>query len=82
MNTSHSDTHQECDAEVKRLAHRMVELVSEQTTHQVALRALISAYASVAVCHPCCALGAAHAARQIADLIETHAAPHDARHIH
>lgn len=77
-----SSTPQDRAAEVARLAHRLVELVSDQPTHQVPLQALISAYASVALCHPCCTLGAAHAARQIADLIETHAAPQDARHVH
>ena len=53
-------------SEVTALAHRLVEIVSEQRTHQVALEALISAYVSVAVCHPCCAQSAAATARQMA----------------
>lgn len=62
-------------AQVTALAHRLVELVSQQKTHQVPLEALISAYASVAVCHPCCARQAAATARRVADLIESSAAP-------
>ena len=77
-----SSTKQEHQAQVTALAGRMVELVSQQPTHRVALEALISAYASVAMCHPCCALEAATAARHIADLIDTHAAPHDAAQLH
>jgi len=62
-------------SEVTALAHRLVDIVSEQPTHRVALEALISAYVSVAVCHPCCAQSAAATARQIADLIEKNVAP-------
>ena len=71
-------------SEVTALAHRLVEIVSEQRTHQVALEALISAYVSVAVCHPCCAQSAAATARQMADLIENTVAPlpPGANHIH
>ena len=70
--------------EVTALAHRLVEIVSEQQTHQVGLEALISVYVSVAVCHPCCARLAAATARQIADLIENTVAPlpPGANHIH
>ena len=68
--------------EVTALAHRLVEIVSEQQTHQVGLEALISAYASVAVCHPCCAQKAADLARRVADVIESSAAPVGAQHIH
>ncbi len=68
--------------EVTALAHRLVEIVSAQQTHQVALEALISAYASVAVCHPCCAQKAADLARRVADVIESSAAPVGAQHIH
>ncbi len=68
--------------EVTALAHRLVEIVSEQQTHQVALEALISAYASVAVCHPCCTQKAADLARRVADVIESSAAPVGAQHIH
>ena len=68
--------------EVTALAHRLVEIVSAQQTHQVALEALISAYASVAVCHPCCAQKAAGLARRVADVIESSAAPVGAQHIH
>ena len=72
--------------EVIALAHRLVEIVSEQQTHQVALEALISAYVSVAVCHPCCAHKAADTARKVADYIDTHSAgngaPHLPPHVH
>lgn len=68
--------------EVTALAHRLVEIVSEQQTHQVGLEALISAYASVAVCHPCCTQKAADLARRVADVIESSAAPVGAQHIH
>lgn len=68
--------------EVTALAHRLVEIVSTQQTHQVGLEALISAYASVAVCHPCCAQKAADLARRVADVIESSAAPVGAQHIH
>ncbi|MBD9395756.1 hypothetical protein [Acidovorax sp. ACV01] len=67
-------TRTEHQSQVTALAHRLVEIVSEQQTHRVALEALISAYASVAVCHPCCAQGAATTARQVADLIQQNAA--------
>lgn len=71
-------------SEVTALAHRLVEIVSEQRTHRVALEALISAYVSVAVCHPCCARSAAATARQVADLIENTTTPMTAgaTHIH
>lgn len=68
--------------EVTALAHRLVEIVSEQRTHQVGLEALISAYASVAVCHPCCTQKAADLARRVADVIESSAAPVGTQHIH
>ncbi|MCL4771980.1 MAG: hypothetical protein KJZ76_16815 [Burkholderiaceae bacterium] len=68
--------------EVTALAHRLVEIVSEQQTHQVGLDALISAYVSVAVCHPCCAQKAADLARRAADVIESSAAPVGTQHIH
>ena len=63
-------------------AQAFVELASTQPTHQVSLEALISAYAFVAVCHPCCAQKAADLARQVADLIETHAAPRGTQNVH
>ena len=71
-------------SEVAAMAHRLVDIVSEQPSHRVALEALISAYVSVAVCHPCCARLAAATARQIADLIENTVAPlpPGANHIH
>lgn len=69
-------------AQVRALAHHLVEIVSEQPTHRVPLEALISAFASVAVSHPCCAQKAADLARHVADYIETHAAPAGAAHIH
>ena len=71
-------------SEVTALAHRLVEIVSEQRTHQVALEALISAYVSVAVCHPCCAQSAAATARQMADHIQSSVAPRPvgANHLH
>lgn len=80
------DTHTEYLSEATTLAHRLVEIVSEQQTHRVPLEALISAYASVAVCHSCCARQAAAMARRVADLIENTAAstsaPAGAAHIH
>ena len=71
-------------SEVTALAHRLVEIVSEQRTHQVALEALISAYVSVAVCHPCCAQSAAATDRQMADHIQNSVAPRPvgANHLH
>ena len=71
-------------SEVTALAHRLVEIVSEQRTHQVALEALISAYVSVAVCHPCCAQSAAATARLMADHIQNSVAPRPvgANHLH
>ena len=71
-------------SEVTALAHRLVEIVSEQRTHQVALEALISAYVSVAVCHPCCAQSAAATARQMAVHIQSSVAPRPvgANHLH
>jgi len=71
-------------SEVTALAHSLVEIASEQPTHGVALEALIRAYVSVAVCHPCCAKSAAATARQVADLIENTVAslPPGATHIH
>ena len=68
--------------EATALAHRLVEIVSAQQTHQVALEALISAYASVAVCHPCCTQKAADLARRVADVIESSATPVGTQHIH
>jgi hypothetical protein len=68
--------------EVTALTHRLIEIVSAQQAHQVALDALISVYASVAVCHPCCAQKAADLARRVADVIESSAAPVGAQHIH
>ena len=70
------------EAETKRLAVSLTDIVSQQATHQTGLQALIWAYAAVAMCHPCCAQGAANAARAAADLIEANTAPQDARHIH
>ena len=69
-------------SEVTALAHRLVGIVSEQPTHRVALEALISAYVSVAVCHPCCAQSAAATARQVADLIQKTVASPGAAHVH
>lgn len=66
---------QEHVAQVKELAHHLVEIVTKQETHRVALEALISAFVSVAVSHPCCARQAAATARELADYIEIHAAP-------
>lgn len=68
--------------EVTALTHRLVDIVSAQQTHQVALEALISAYASVAVCHPCCTQKAADLARRVADVIESSATPVGTQHIH
>lgn len=77
-----SETRSEHSSKVASLAHSLVDIVSEQPTHQVALEALISAYASVAVCHPCCAQKAADLARKVADVIDSQAAPQGAQHVH
>lgn len=69
-------------AKVKALAHQLIDAVSTQETHLIALQALMSAYTSVAVCHPCCARTAASTARQMADVIEAHATPEGAAHVH
>lgn len=69
-------------AKVNALAHKLIDIVSEQETHRIALQALLSAYMSVAICHPCCARTAATTARQMADVIEAHAAPDGAAHVH
>ncbi len=69
-------------AKVNALAHQLIDIVCELETHRVALQALLSAYTSVAVCHPCCARVAASTARQMADVIESHAAPEGAAHVH
>ena len=73
---------QEHAAKVKALSHQLVDIASAQETHRIALEALLSAYVSVAICHPCCASGAASIARRMADVIEAHAAPEGAAHIH
>ena len=76
------ETRTEHLSNVTSLAHSLVEIVSVQPTHQVALEALISAYASVAVCHPCCAQKAADLARKVADVIDSQAAPRGAFPVH
>lgn len=78
--TPPADTRAQHLAEVADLAHELVDIVTEHCTHQVALEALMSAYASVAVCHPCCAQRAADLARNVASLIETTPAPQGATH--
>ncbi len=70
------------EAAARRLAASLTDIVSQQASHQTGLQALLFAYAAVAMCHPCCAHGAAIAARAAADLIEANTAPQDARHIH
>lgn len=78
-------THQEpveTVAKASALARHLVEIASVQETHRIALQALLSAYAAVAVCHPCCAGEAARMAREVANLIETYAAPEGAAHVH
>lgn len=67
-------------AEVTELTHELIDIVTEQRTHRIALEALIAAFAAVAVAHPCCAQQAAHTARQVAALIETTPAPKGATH--
>ena len=69
-------------AKVNALAHQLIDIVSEQETHRIALQALLSAYMSVAICHPCCARSAATTARQMADVIEAHATPEGAALVH
>jgi hypothetical protein len=69
-------------AEVTELTHVLIDVVTEQRTHRIALEALIAAFAAVAVAHPCCAQQAAHTARKVAALIETTPAPQSATHVH
>lgn len=69
-------------AKVNALARQLIDIVCEQETHCVALQALLSAYMSVAICHPCCVRTAASTARQMADFIEAHAAPQGVAHVH
>ncbi len=75
-------TNQQHQTQVSALAHRLIDIVCEQGTHLAALQALISAYASVAINHPCCARAAADTARRTADLIERHAVPAASQPIH
>ena len=67
------------EAAARRLAASLTDIVSQQASHQTGLQALLFAYAAVAMCHPCCAHGAAIAARAAADLIEANTAPQDAQ---
>lgn len=67
-------------AEVTELTHVLLDIVTEQRTHRIALEALIAAFTAVAVAHPCCTQQAAHTARQVAALIETTPAPQGATH--
>lgn len=67
-------------AEVTELTHVLLDIVTEQRTHRIALEALIAAFTAVAVAHPCCARQAAHTARQVAALIETTPVPQGATH--
>ena len=75
-------THQENAAKVKDMANQLVEVARTSETHRIALSALLTAFAAMAVCHPCCAHSCADQAREMADFIETHAAPEGAAHLH
>jgi len=67
---------------VTSLATAVIRGLGQETDHQLVMDALISAYASVAILNTCCAHRAARIAREIADLIETHAAQQSAAHLH
>lgn len=77
-----STTRTEHLSKVTTLAHRLVDIAADQPTHEVAMEALISAYAAVAVCHPCCMQKAADMARRVGDVIEAQAALARASHVH
>lgn len=68
-----SDPEKNYDAVVERLVMRMLDIASEQATHQIALEALIKAYTTMAVSHPCCTHQSVLMARHVADAIEKHA---------
>lgn len=59
---------------IKALAERLAQIASAHDDHQIALAALISAYAAVATANPCCARLSADMARTLADFIETDSA--------
>lgn len=54
-----------------KLVNELFDIAAAQPSHQLALQALISAYMSVAVCHPCCAQWSIDVARSAADFIGT-----------
>lgn len=58
---------------IKELAETLAQAACARGDHQIALAALISAYASVAVAHPCCARQSVELARTLADFIESDA---------
>jgi hypothetical protein len=62
----------------------LLDVIEDGTQHEIALEALLTAFFSVAVCHPCCVLRSAAFAREVADRIEAKAAlaTAGAHHIH
>ena len=68
-----SDPEQDYASAIDQLAMRMLDVASMQATHQIVLEALIKAYTTVAVSHPCCTQQSVLVARQVADVIEKHA---------
>lgn len=71
-------------AEIHALARCLLDAIEVGASHEIALEALLTAYFSVAVCHPCCALRSAAFAREVADRIETKVAfaAAGAQHLH
>ena len=66
---------------VTSLATAVIRGLGQETDHQLVMDALISAYASVATLHTCCTQRAARIARDMASLIDAHAAK-DAANLH
>ena len=59
-----------------KLAHALVAVCTAHGAHhRVSMEALLTAFASIAICHPCCATNAAQVARYTAGLIESQTSP-------
>lgn len=79
---SHSNSQIE---EVGALARRFLDMVSDAPTHSIGLNALLQAFASVAVSHPCCTHNAGQKAYEIGVFLMDRAreqGPIHANHIH
>ena len=71
-------------AEIHALARCLLDAIEVGASHEIALEALLTAYFSVAVCHPYCAHRSAAFAREVAARIETEVAfaVAGAQHLH